>query len=106
MTPITDPVPLFAADLICPASVFPRPDSFRPKAVPIQHPDNRFGDRFAVIHGIAWNLPKPAAVEVAPSLLNGRMQQQKLNACAAPLEHPDVKNIRRETHGRSSTYCG
>src|SRR5262245_18829329 len=53
--------------------VLPRPDSFRPKAVAIQHPGDRLCDRLPVIHEIAWNLPEPTSVEVARSLLNGRV---------------------------------
>src|SRR5262245_33168212 len=56
--------------------VLPRPDGLRPKAVAIQHSGDRLRDRLPVIHEIAWNLPEPTSVEVARSLLNGRIQQQ------------------------------
>src|SRR5262249_25697735 len=83
-----------------------RPESFRPKAVAIQNSGDRFCDRLPVVHQIAWNLPEPASVKVARSFLDGRVQQQELNVCAAPAEDPDIENIRRETHETSPSAAG
>src|SRR5262245_17717421 len=73
--------------------VLARPDRFRPKAVAIQRSGDCLGDRLPVVDEIAWNLPEPAAIEVASGLLDGRVQQQKLDFGAAPAENPDVEDI-------------